>query len=29
LRQLLRQAAPMHDIGKIGIPDNVLKKPGR
>ena len=26
--QLLRQAAPMHDIGKIGIPDNVLKKPG-
>lgn len=25
---LLRQAAPMHDIGKIGIPDNVLKKPG-
>jgi putative two-component system response regulator len=26
--QLLRKAAPMHDIGKIGIPDNVLKKPG-
>jgi putative two-component system response regulator len=25
---LLRQAAPMHDIGKIGIPDGVLKKPG-
>jgi putative two-component system response regulator len=25
---LLRQASPMHDIGKIGIPDNVLKKPG-
>lgn len=25
---LLRKAAPMHDIGKIGIPDNVLKKPG-
>ncbi len=24
---LLRKAAPMHDIGKIGIPDNVLKKP--
>lgn len=24
----LRQAAPMHDIGKIGIPDEVLKKPG-
>lgn len=26
--QLLRKAAPMHDIGKIGIPDAVLKKPG-
>lgn len=26
---LLRQAAPMHDIGKIGISDAVLKKPGR
>jgi putative two-component system response regulator len=25
---MLRQAAPMHDIGKIGIPDSVLKKPG-
>ena len=25
---LLRKAAPMHDIGKIGIPDIVLKKPG-
>ncbi|MFM9917820.1 MAG: HD-GYP domain-containing protein [Rhizobacter sp.] len=25
---LLRQTAPMHDIGKIGIPDSVLKKPG-
>jgi putative two-component system response regulator len=25
----LRQAAPMHDIGKIGVPDGVLKKPGR
>jgi putative two-component system response regulator len=25
---LLRQAAPMHDIGKIGVPDTVLKKPG-
>lgn len=25
---MLRKAAPMHDIGKIGIPDHVLKKPG-
>ncbi len=24
----LRLAAPMHDIGKIGVPDLVLKKPG-
>jgi putative two-component system response regulator len=26
--ELLRKAAPMHDIGKIGIPDAVLKKKG-
>jgi putative two-component system response regulator len=26
---LLMSAAPMHDVGKIGIPDNVLKKPGK
>jgi putative two-component system response regulator len=25
---MLRKAAPMHDIGKIGIPDAILKKPG-
>jgi len=25
----LLQAAPMHDIGKIGIPDHILLKPGR
>jgi two-component system, response regulator RpfG len=26
---VLEYAAPMHDIGKIGIPDNVLLKPGK
>ena len=26
---LLRQAAPMHDIGKIATPDAVLLKPGK
>ncbi len=25
---LLRKAAPMHDIGKVGIPDTILKKQG-
>ena len=25
----LYHAAPMHDIGKIGVPDNVLLKPGK
>jgi HD-GYP domain-containing protein (c-di-GMP phosphodiesterase class II)/CHASE2 domain-containing sensor protein len=25
---LIRNAIPMHDIGKIGIPDNILLKPG-
>lgn len=27
--ELLVKAAPMHDIGKISIPDNILKKPGK
>lgn len=27
--RLLQLAAAFHDVGKIGIPDNVLKKPGR
>ncbi|MDR3640946.1 MAG: DUF3369 domain-containing protein [Humidesulfovibrio sp.] len=26
--ELLRLAAPMHDVGKLGIPDSVLNKPG-
>ena len=26
---LLREAAPLHDIGKLAIPDSVLLKPGR
>jgi putative nucleotidyltransferase with HDIG domain len=26
---LIRQAAPLHDIGKIAIPDSILLKPGR
>lgn len=28
-RELILHAAPMHDIGKIGIPDQILLKPGR
>lgn len=27
--ELIRLAAPLHDIGKIGIPDDILLKPGR
>jgi putative two-component system response regulator len=27
--ELLYKSAPLHDIGKVGIPDNVLLKPGR
>jgi len=27
--EMLKQASPMHDIGKIGIPDMILNKPGR
>ena len=25
----IRLAAPMHDLGKIGIPDSILQKPGK
>jgi len=27
--ELIRMASPMHDVGKIGIPDKVLNKPGK
>lgn len=27
--EMLRLASTMHDLGKIAIPDNILKKPGR
>lgn len=27
--QLLYKSAPLHDIGKVGIPDKILLKPGR
>lgn len=26
--QLIQEASPMHDVGKIGIPDAILQKPG-
>lgn len=27
--EIIRRAAPLHDVGKIGIPDGILLKPGR
>jgi cyclic di-GMP phosphodiesterase len=27
--ELIRRAAPLHDVGKIAIPDSILLKPGR
>ena len=29
MQKLVLQAAPMHDVGKIGIPDYILLKPGK
>jgi len=29
LVEMIRTTAPMHDAGKIGIPDSILKKPGK
>lgn len=28
-RMVIAKAAPLHDIGKVGIPDHILLKPGR
>lgn len=27
--RMMRRAAPLHDVGKIGVPDGILLKPGR
>lgn len=27
--EILKMASPMHDIGKVAIPDSILKKPGK
>lgn len=29
IAEMLKQSSPMHDIGKVAIPDAVLNKPGR
>ncbi len=29
VQQMILEAAPMHDIGKVGIPDHILLKPGK
>ncbi|MFZ5969606.1 MAG: DUF3369 domain-containing protein [Bacillota bacterium] len=27
--EIIRMASPMHDVGKLGIPDSILNKPGK
>jgi response regulator RpfG family c-di-GMP phosphodiesterase len=29
MAEMIKQASPMHDIGKVAIPDSILNKPGR